>query len=72
MKAVRFKKNLGKQDFHYVMEDVFEPVTNNQKQNQIQTKLEAEKQIQALRDSTLSTTQAIDNQTKAIQHRSDF
>ena len=40
------------------MEEVFEPVTEIQKQSQIQTKLESEKQLQALRDSTQPTTQA--------------
>ena len=29
----RLKEKLGKQDFHYDMEEVFEPVTENQKQN---------------------------------------
>ena len=31
--AERLKQKLGKQDFHYDMEEVFEPVTENQKQN---------------------------------------
>ena len=60
------KEKLGKQDFHYDMEDVFEPVTENQKQNQNQTKIEAEKQIKALRHFTQGTTQAIQDQTKAV------
>ena len=30
-KAERLKQLLGKQDFHYNMEEVFEPVTENQK-----------------------------------------
>ena len=59
LKAERLKQLLGKQDFHYDMEDVFEPVAENQKKSQNQTKLEAEKQIQALRDSTETTTRAI-------------
>ena len=29
----RLKEKLGKQDFHYDMEEVFEPVTENQNQN---------------------------------------
>ena len=41
------------------MEQVFEPVTGNQKQNQNQRKLEAEMQTQALRDYTQATTHAI-------------
>ena len=31
LKAERVKQLLGKQDFHYDMEEVFEPVTENQK-----------------------------------------
>ena len=56
------------------MEEVFEPVTENQKQNQTIQKELSEKQIQALRDSTQTTTQAIaelrENQTRAIEHSS--
>ena len=59
IKAERLKQLLGKQNFHYDMEEVFEPVTENQKKSQNQTKLESEKQIRALRDSTQTTTQAI-------------
>ena len=66
IKAERLKQLLGKQDFQYDMEEVFEPVTENQKKSQNQTKLESEKQIQALRDSTQTTTQAIQDQTRAI------
>ena len=31
--AERLKEKLGKQDFHYDMEEIFEPVTENQKQS---------------------------------------
>ena len=31
LKAERIKEKLGKQDFHYDMEEIFEPVTENQK-----------------------------------------
>ena len=31
LKAERLKEKLGKQDSHYDMEEVFEPVTENQK-----------------------------------------
>ena len=71
LKAERLKEKLGKQDFPYDMEEVFEPATENQKKNQNQTKLESEKQIQALRDSTQTTTQAIQDQTRAIQESSN-
>ena len=71
MKAERLTEKLGKQDFHYDMEEVFEPVTENQKKSQNQTKLESEKQNQALRDSTQTTTQAIQDQTRAIQESSN-
>ena len=66
LKAERLKEKLGKQDFHYDLEEVFEPVTKNQTKQQQQS----EKQIQALRDSTQTTTQAIQDQTKAIQESS--
>ena len=67
----RLKEKLGKQDFHYDMEEVFEPITENQKQNQTKQQELSEKQIQALRDSTRAasqtTVQAIENQTQAIR-----
>ena len=72
LKAERLKEKLGKQDFHYDVEEVFEPVTENQKQNQTKQQDLSEKQIQALRDSTQTTTQAIENQTRAIEHSSDI
>ena len=31
LKAAILEEKLGKQDFHYDMEEVFEPVTGNQK-----------------------------------------
>ena len=66
LKAERLKEKLGKQDFHYDMEEVFEPVTENQKKSQNQTKLESEKQLQSLRDSTQTTTQAIRESSNAL------
>ena len=64
----RLKEKLGKQDFHYDMEELFEPVTF--KQHEL-----SEKQIQALRDSTRAasqtTVQAIENQTQAIRESSN-
>ena len=72
IKAERLKQLLGKLDFHHDMEEVFEPVTENQKQNQTKQQELSEKQIQALRDSTQTTTQAIGNQTRAIEHSSDI
>ena len=59
------RRNAWEKDFQYHMKEVFGPFTENRKQNQIQTKLEAEKQIQALRDSTQTTKQAIKDQTRA-------
>ena len=67
IKAERLKQLLGKQDFHYDMEEVFEPVTEKQsKQQEL-----SENQIQALRNSTETTTQAIQDQTRAIQESSN-
>ena len=65
------------------MEEVFEPVTENQKQNQFQSQQQADKQIQALRESTQNTTgaigrqtqgfaQALENQTRAKQETSQI
>ena len=71
LKAERLKEKLGKQDFHYDMEDVFEPVTEKQKQNISEQQELSEKQIQVLRDSTQTTTQAIQDQTRAIQESSN-
>ena len=53
-------------------EEIFEPTTENQKQNQAEEQKLSEKQIQALRDSTQFPTQAIENQTRAIQQSSDI
>ena len=48
----RIEKKLGKHEFHYNMEEVFEPVTakqaeatENQNQNQFQIQQQAEKQV---------------------------
>ena len=64
----KLKEKLGKQDFHYDMEKVFEPVTFKQQEL-------SEKQIQTLRDSThaasQTTVQAIENQTQAIGESSN-
>ena len=64
----RIKVKLGKQDFHYDMEEDFEPVTFKQQGL-------SEKQLQALRDSTCAasqtTVQAIENQTQAIRESSN-
>ena len=70
LKAERLKEKLGKQDFHYDMIEVFEPVTENQKQNISKQQELSEKQIQVLQDSTQTTTQAIQDQTRAIQESS--
>ena len=77
IKAERLKQLLGKQDFLYDKEEVFEPVTvmqleatKNQKQlseKQIQS---TNQQTQAVRDSSQTTVQAIKNQTQAIRESS--
>ena len=46
----RIKEKLGKQDFHYDMEEVIEPVTFKQQEL-------SEKQIQELRDSISAASQ---------------
>ena len=67
----RVKEKLWKQDFHYDMEEVFEPVTKNKKQNISKQQELSEKQKQAPRDSTQTTTQAIQDQTRAIRESSN-
>ena len=63
----RLKEKLGKQEFHYEMDEIFKPVTFKQELS--------EKQRQALRDSTRAvsqtTVQAKENQTQAIQESSN-
>ena len=67
IKAERLKQLLGKQDFHYDMEEVSEPVTVKQAEATKNQKKLSEKQIQALRDSSQTAVQAIENQTQAIR-----
>ena len=67
IRAERLKQLLGKQDFHYDMEEVFEPVTVKQAEATKNQKQLSEKQIQALRDSSQTAVQAIENQTQAIR-----
>ena len=71
----RLKEKLGKQDFHYDLEEVFEPVTTKQVEATENQKQLSEKQIQALHDSTRAasqtTVQAIKNQTQAILESSN-
>ena len=71
IKAKRLKENLGKEDFYYDMEEVFEPVTAKQAEATKNQKLLSEKQLQALRDSSQTAVQAIENQTKAIRESSN-
>ena len=72
LKADTLKQKLGEQDFSYDMEVDFQSVTENQKKNQTKQQELSEMQIQALRDSTQTKTHAIESQTTAIQHSSDF
>ena len=60
----RLKEKLGKQDFHYNLEEVFEPVTTKQVESN-------EKQLQAIDKQTQGVTQAIENQTRAIEHNNN-
>ena len=53
-------KNLGKQDFHYDLEEGFEPVTENQQQIKIAGQEISERHIQAQRDSPQTTTEPIE------------
>ena len=58
LRKERIKEKLGKQNFHYDMEEVFEPVTENQQQV-------SERQLQAIGQQT----QALDQQTQAISQQ---
>ena len=60
----RLKEKLGKQDFHYDLEEVFEPVTTKQVESN-------DKQLQAIDKQTQGVTQAIENQTRAIEHNNN-
>ena len=60
----RLKEKLGKQDFHYDMEEVFEPVTTKQVESN-------EKQQKAIDKQTQGVTQAIENQKRAIEHNNN-
>ena len=60
----KLKEKLGKQDFHYDLEEVFEPVTTKQVESN-------EKQLQAIDKQTQGVTQAIENQTRAIEHNNN-
>ena len=64
LRKERIKEKLGKQDFHYDMEEVFEPVTTKQVESN-------EKQLQAIDKQTQGVTQAIENQTRAIEHNNN-
>ena len=69
----RLKEKLRKQDFHYSMEEVFEPINTKQVEATENQKQLSENQIQALHDSSQTTRQAIaelsKNQTRAIKER---
>ena len=67
IKAERLKQLLGKQDFHYDMEEVFEPVTVKQAEATKNQKQLSEKQIQGLRDSSQTAVQAIRESSKALK-----
>ena len=58
LKQERLKEKLGKQDFHYDMEQVFEPVTNNQKKELKAINEAAEEQRLALTESVKAIREA--------------
>ena len=70
LKAERLKEKFGKQDFHYDMKEVFEPVTVKQTKATKNQKQLSEEQLQAIRDSSQTTVQAIEDQTQAIRESS--
>ena len=66
LKAKRLKERLGKQDFHYDMEEVFEPVIVKQAEATENQKQLSERKLQALRNSSQTTTEAIDQQSQGF------
>ena len=54
------------------MKEVFEPVTAKQAEATENQKQLSEKQLQALRDSSQITVQAVENQTQAIEESSNI
>ena len=62
----RLKEKIGKQDFHYSIEEIFEHVTTKVEATENQKQI-SENQIQALHDSSQTTRQAFENQTRAIK-----
>ena len=62
LRKERLKEKLGKQDFHYDMEEGFEPVTTKQVESN---------EKQAIDKQTQGVTQAIENQTRAIEHNNN-
>ena len=78
LRTERLKEKLGKQDFHYDIEEVFEPVTARQTEattKQIEAaeaatekQLQAsKKQLQALRDSSLAIQESSNTLQKSIK-----
>ena len=62
----RLKEKLGKQDVDYDMEEVFEPVTAKQAETTENQEQLSEKQLQTLRASSQTITQAIGQQTQGF------
>ena len=71
VKAEKLKERLGERDFHDFIEEVFEPVSEHQRQNQFKQQQLSEKQTKALLDSFQTLTRSIKNQTKAITESSN-
>ena len=64
LRKERLKEKLGKQDIHYDLEEVFEPVTTKQVESN-------KKQLQAIDKQTQGVTQGIENQTRAIEQNNN-
>ena len=63
----RLKEKLGKQDFHYDMEEVFEPVIAKQAEAAAKQAEATEKQLQALRDSSLAIQESSNRLQQSIK-----
>ena len=66
LRQERMKKNLGNQDLHYDLEEGFEPVTAKQIEATGNQKQLSENQLQTIRDSSQTTTQAKRESSNAL------
>ena len=72
IKIDQLKEILGKPDFHYDLDQIFEPVNAKQAKATENQKTLSEKQLPVLLDSSKTTTQVIENPTQVVQESSNI